>query len=54
MEKHQNLINELKKEGFEVLDINKSSKNMKPLKKGQNFGIDEGFKASKFVNSNEV
>ena len=33
MEKHQNLINELKKESFEVLDVNKSSKNMKPLKK---------------------
>lgn len=57
MEKHQNLINELKKEGFEVLDVNKELKKYEAFEKGQNFGIDdkdEVFEASKFINSNEV
>jgi L-fucose isomerase-like protein len=57
MEKHQNLINELKKEGFEVLDVNKELKKYEAFEKGQNFGIDEKdevFEASKFINSNEV
>lgn len=57
MEKHQTLINELKKDGFEVLDVNKKLKKYEAFEKGHNFGIDdkdEVFEASRFINSNEV
>jgi len=40
MEKHSALVGELRKAGFEVLDVNERLGKYKALKEGKNFGID--------------
>ena len=55
MEKHSSLVEELRKAGFEVLDVNEALGKYEALEKGMNFGIDskkESFEAAKFINGN--
>ncbi|WP_457751331.1 fucose isomerase [Thermococcus sp.] len=52
MEKHSALIGELRKAGFEVLDVNERLGKYEALKAGKNFGIDsmdESFRAAEIV-----
>ena len=52
MEKHSLLSEELRKAGFEVLDVNRELKKYESLKAGKNFGIDsmeESFSAGKII-----
>ncbi|ASJ13036.1 fucose isomerase [Thermococcus thioreducens] len=52
MEKHSALIEELRKAGFEVLDVNERLGKYEALKAGKNFGIDsmdESFRAGEII-----
>ncbi len=40
MEKHSGLVEELREEGFEVLDVNGRLGKYEALKAGRNFGVD--------------
>lgn len=55
--KHEELVNALRKEGFDVLDVNKKLDKQKSFHNGGNFGIeskDEVIGASKLINTNDV
>ncbi|MCD6559091.1 MAG: L-fucose/L-arabinose isomerase family protein [Palaeococcus sp.] len=57
LRKHEELINCLEKEGFDVLDVNGALNKRECLQKGSNFGIEskeEVFEASKLINSKDV
>ncbi|RLF75341.1 fucose isomerase [Thermococci archaeon] len=57
LRKHEELINSLEKEGFDVLDVNGALNKRECLQKGSNFGIEskeEVFEASKLINSKDV
>ncbi|NJE62436.1 fucose isomerase [Thermococcus sp. 21S7] len=52
MEKHSHLIEELKRAGFEVLDVNERLGKYEALKAGKNFGVDsmeESFRAGEII-----